>query len=104
MDFGGRGADGGGFLRLWVNAEKRHSAYSVAGGPNHVAPSPKIGLHLLGQGVAPRTAAKLGAVLADGAAEVLGGKARRVERLPGIHSEIHIVEDDLDRCLILLVA
>ena len=35
---------------------------------------------------------------------MLGRKARRLERILGSHAEVHIVEDDLDGCLILLVA
>src|SRR2546423_15312614 len=31
-------------------------------------------------------------------------KARRLKRLLGTHAELHVVENDLDSCLILLVA
>ena len=35
---------------------------------------------------------------------MLGREARRTKRLLGIHAEVHVVEDDLDGGLILLVA
>ena len=35
---------------------------------------------------------------------MLGGEARRLKRLLGTHAELHVVEDDLDGGLILLVA
>src|SRR5580693_4412017 len=66
--------------------------------------SPQIFLHCFGQGVGYREAAQLRTVLTEGADEMFGGEARRLKRLLGTHAELHVIEDDLDYCLILLVA
>ena len=76
----------------------------LAAGGNHVAASPQVGLHCFGEGVGHREAAQAGTVLTEGADEMRGGEARRLKRLLGTHAELHVVEDDLDGCLILLVA
>src|SRR5215472_1388906 len=94
----------GGLLGLGVNADPRHSAHSSAADGNHVATRPQVGLHFFGQRVGHRQAAQAGAALAEGADEMRGGEARRLKRLLGTHVEFHVVEDDLDGCLILLVA
>jgi hypothetical protein len=94
----------GGLLGLGVNADQRHSTHAAAARGNHVATSPQVGLDLFGQGIGHRQAAQPGAALAEGADEMRGGEARRLKRLLGTHVEFHEVEDDLDGCLILLVA
>src|SRR5437773_1547851 len=66
--------------------------------------SPEVRLHSFGHGVGDRQAAQVGAVLAEGADEMCGGEARCLKRLLGTHAEFHVVKDDLDGCLILLVA
>src|ERR1700733_783771 len=95
---------GGGLLGLGVNADERHSADSPAVDGNYVAASAQVGLHRFGEGVGHGEAAQAGSVLTEGADEMLGGEARRLKRLLGTHAELNVVQDDLDYCLILLVA
>ena len=82
----------------------RPATPAVLDRPLGVAASPQVGLHCFGEGVGHREAAQSGTVLTEGADEVRGGEARRLKRLLGTHAEIHVIEDDLDGCLILLVA
>src|ERR1700748_2235331 len=95
---------GGGLLGLGVNADQRHSADSAAVDPNYVAASPQVGLYCFWEVVGHEEAAQAGTVLTEGTNEMLGGETRRLKRLLGTHTELNVVEDDLDSCLILLVA
>src|ERR1700722_15165419 len=89
---------------LRINADQRHSAHPAAADSDHVAASPQVSLHFFGDGLGHRQTAQAGAGLTERADEMLRREARRLKRLPGTHAELHVVEDDLDRCLILHVA
>src|SRR5215469_689242 len=95
---------GGGLPSLGINADQRHSAHPAAADGNHVATSSQVGLHRFWQSLRHRQAPQIGAVLAEGADEMRGGEARGLKCLLRAHAEFHVVEDDLNGCLILLVA
>jgi hypothetical protein len=69
-----------------------------------VAAGPEVGLHIFWQGCWHRKAAEVSAVLAERADEVSSREARRLKCILGAHAEFNVVKDDLDGCLILLVA
>src|SRR3954470_24542682 len=104
FNFAGGRTHRGGLPGLGDYADQRHSAHPAAADGNHVTASLQVGLHWSRESVGDRETSQLRTVLTEGADEMLGREARRPKRLLGAHAEFHVVEDDLDGCLILLVA
>src|SRR6185437_8550267 len=102
--FSGGRTYGGVLIRLRVDADQRYPADPATAVGHYVATRPQVCLDVFRQGFRHREAAEFGSVLAEGADEMFGGEARRFKRLHGTHAEIHVVEDDLNGSLILLVS